>query len=242
MDNTTTTQKPVTAFATIAVTQIFSVAVMFIAAILPFSTLKASMLVCALILLVFFTLWPLKGGKSDRTIAFVAGISSLWCAALSLRGLLPNSVIDNNDSVSMSQFIAAMKPYEKWAVSFALILVAATFVSFARQMLREKRTNLVRNISHTLTASVATAALPGWLFLPSIIRFMPSLRNVYGGCAVAVICISLIIVFSGMAHLWNKNAQYDAKCIKPEIGMALLPVMLSGMLIYAAGLGMLLVA
>lgn len=244
MSKTTNAKKTANAYITIAFTQILTVAFMFIAAILPFSTLtlKASILVCSLILLVFFTLWPLRGGKTDCIIALFAGISSIWCASLSLSGMLPSSVIDSESSVIMNKFIAAMRPYERWAVSFALILVTATFVSFTRQMLRKKRTNLVRNLSHTLTACVATAALPGWLFLPSIIRFMPSLRNVIGGYIVTAICIFGIIVFSAMSYIWHKNEQYDSNCIKPEVGMALLPIMLSGMLIYAAGLGMLLVA
>ncbi len=224
--------------------QIIAVLLIAAAAALPVFTAKVSLAVCMIILLVFLAFWPLHGNMIDKLIALCSGIASAWCATFALKGWLPQSVIIDNETVSMSKFIAAIHPYERWAVSFALILVAATFVTFIRQMLREKRTNLVRNLSHTLTASIACAALPGWLFLPSIVRFMPSLRSTDGGILVAVFCIVMVIIVSGLSYLWAKSNcnKYYENGLTHDIAISLLPIMLSGMLIYIAGLGMLVAA
>lgn len=210
----------------------------------PVATAKITLTICMLVLLTFLAFWPLHGNMIDRAIALFAGLASTWYATFALKRWLPQSVIMDNDTVSMSKFIAAIHPYERWAVSFALILVAATFVTFIRQMLRENRTNLVRNLSHTLTASIACAALPGWLFLPSIIRFMPSLRSLESGLLVAIFCIFMMILLAGLSYLWAKNnrSKFSANSITRDISLALLPIMLSGMLVYIAGLGMLVAA
>ena len=226
---------------TIVVTQFVAIALLAIAAILPIATAKAVITVCVIILLALVTFWPLQGSTADKAIPLFAGIASMWCAALALKGWLPNSVIDNTE-VSMDKFIAAIHPYERWAVSFALILVAATFVSFGRQMLREERSNLVRNISHSLTASIACAALPGWLFLPSIIRFTFSVRILELGVLVAVLGLLAVIVLAGLSHLRAKDAKYNTDMLLPQVGTALIPVMMGGMVVYATGLGMLLIA
>lgn len=244
----TSTQKqahiPHTNFLAMIASQIFVVILIAGASALPIATAKITLVVCALILLTFLTFWPLHGNVIDRAIALLSCIASAWCATLALKGWLPQSVIIDNETVSMSKFIAAIRPYERWAVSFALILVAATFITFLRQMLRENRTNLVRNLSHTLTASIACAALPGWMFLPSIIRFMPSLRNTDGGIFVAALCILMVILLSGFSYLWVRNncKNYYENNVTRDVAISLLPIMFSGMLIYIAGLGMLLVA
>lgn len=224
--------------------QIVVVLLLAIAAALPVATAKITLTLCMIILLTFLALWPLHGNIVDRIIALCSGIASTWCATFALKGWLPQSVIIDNETVSMSKFIAAIKPYERWAVSFALILVAATFITFLRQMLRENRTNLVRNLSHTLTASIACAALPGWMFLPSIIRFMPSLRNTEGGILVAALCVLMVILLSGLSYLWVRNncKNYYENNVTRDVAISLLPIMFSGMLIYIAGLGMLVVA
>lgn len=229
---------------TMIASQIFAVILIAVPAALPIATAKISLTVCMLILLTFLAFWPLQGNIIDRIIALISGIASAWCATLALKGWLPQSVIIDYETVSMSKFIAAIHPYERWAVSFALILVAATFVTFIRQMLRENRTNLVRNLSHTLTASIACAALPGWLFLPSIIRFMPSLRSTDGGILVAALCTFMLIVLSGLSYLWvlrNRNEFYKGSVTK-DIAFVIMPIMFSGMLVYIAGLGMLVAA
>lgn len=230
-----------------AITQIIVVILLASAAASPIATAKILLTFCMLILLTFLTFWPLHGNMIDRAIALCAGIASAWCATLALKGWLPQSVITDNETVSMSKFIAAIRPYERWAVSFALILVATTFVTFIRQMLREHRTNLVRNLSHTLIASIACAALPGWLFLPSIIRFMPSLRSTDGGILVVVLCIFMVIILSSLSYLWMRNncgEYYEniKNSTTHSIAFAILPIMLSGMLIYIAGLGVLIAA
>lgn len=226
------------------VSQIFVVVLLAIAAILPIATAKITLILCLIIMLTFIALWPLHGNVIDRAIALCAGIASTWFATGVLKGWLPKSVIIDNETVSMSKFIAAIHPYERWAVSFALILAAATFVTFLRQMLRENRTNLVRNLSHTLTASIACAALPGWLFLPSIISFMPSLRNLNGGILVIVLCIFMLIALSGLSYLWVRNnyEEYETGIVSHDIAISILPIMFSGMLVYLAGLGMLVAA
>ncbi|MFU0549267.1 beta-carotene 15,15'-monooxygenase [Gardnerella piotii] len=227
---------------TIAVTQFVAIVLLASAAMLPFATAKAVLTVCILILLALITFWPLKGSTADKAIPFLASVASMWCATLALKGWLPSSVIDGESEVSIHKFVAAIRPYERWAVNFALILVAATFVSFARQMFREDRSNLVRNLSHCLTASIACAALPGWLFLPSIIKFTFSVRVLELGVLVAILGLFVVIVLAGLSHLWIKDAQYNAGTVFPQIGTALIPIMMCGMVVYGAGLAMLLVA
>lgn len=227
---------------TIVVTQFIALALLVAAAALPFATAKAVLTVCVLILLALITFWPLQGSTADKAIPFLAGLASMWCATLALKGWLPSSVIDGESEVSIHKFVAAIRPYERWAVNFALILVAATFISFARQMFRENRSNLVRNLSHCLTASIACAALPGWLFLPSIIRFTFSVRILELGVLVGVIGLFAVIILAGLSHLWVKDAKYNSGMIFPQIGTALIPIMMGGMVVYGAGLAMLLVA
>lgn len=241
MNNEVTTRFNNSVIIRMAITQLLAVALFAMSTIVLGLALKTGIVICCLLLLVLTTCWPMHVDLADRIIALGSGLLSMWCATLALKGLLPTSVIDNSE-VSMDKFIAAIRPYERWAVAFALILVAATFIGFARQMLREPRTQLVRNIAHTLLASIACAALPGWLFLPSIIHFVPSLRNPLGGTIVAICCIILMILLNSIAYIWVKHAHVEAHTLYPEVGFALLPVMFSGMLIYAAGLGMLLVA
>ena len=227
---------------TIVATQFVAVALLAIASALPIAPAKAVLTVCVIILLALITFWPLKGSNADKAIPFLASIASMWCATMALKGWLPSSVIDNDAEVSIDKFVAAIRPYERWAVNFALILVAATFISFARQMLREDRSNLVRNLSHSLSASIACAALPGWLFLPSIIRFTFSIRILELGVLVAVLGLFIVIILAGLSHLWVKDAQYNAGTVFPQIGTALLPIMMGGMVVYGAGLAMLLIA
>lgn len=244
LNTTAQARIPTTHLLIMAASQIFSVLFLAAAAALPIATAKLTLVLCMIILLTFLAFWPLHGTIIDRAIALCAGIASAWCATLALKGWLPQSVIIDDETVSMSKFIAAIHPYERWAVSFALILVAATFVTFIRQMLREHRTNVVRNLSHTLTASIACASLPGWLFLPSIIRFMPSLRNIDGGLLVAALCTVMVIALAGLSYVWvrnNSNEYYKRSAVR-DAAIALLPIMFSGMLIYIAGIGMLVAA
>ena len=113
---------------TIVVTQFVAIVLLASAAMLPFATAKAVLTVCILILLALITFWPLKGSTADKAIPFLASVASMWCATLALKGWLPSSVIDGESEVSIHKFVAAIRPYERWAVNFALILVAATFI------------------------------------------------------------------------------------------------------------------
>lgn len=227
--------------ALIVATQLITVVLLVTAALINTSTHKVIIVLCAIMIALLVIFWPFKSSIIDRAISAASGCVSLWCVTLSLKGLLPSSVIDN-ETVCMHKFVAAMRPYERWAVSFALILVVATFVSFFRQMLREKRTNLVRNLSHTLTACVSCAAAAGWMFLPSIIKFTASLRNFNYGIFVASFGALAVIVLSALSHLWSKGIDSDSNIPLPSIGIALVPIMMCGLVIYAVGLGMLLVA
>lgn len=131
------------------VSQIFVVVLLAIAAILPIATAKITLILCLIIMLTFIALWPLHGNVIDRAIALCAGIASTWFATGVLKGWLPKSVIIDNETVSMSKFIAAIHPYERWAVSFALILVAATFVTFLiRNAARESHKFSTKSFAH----------------------------------------------------------------------------------------------
>lgn len=227
--------------STMLLTQAIALLAFVATAFLPMFTAKTNILLCVITLFTLTTFWPLRTELFDRIIALGAGLISLWCVCLALKGWLPTSVIDNAE-VSIDKFIAAIRPYERWAVAFSLILVFTVLIAFAHQMFRAQRTHLVRALAHTLMASIASAALPGWMFLPSIVRFFPSLRNMLGGYIVAILCAVAIILLCAIAYVWMRNADLDERNPYPAIGIALLPVMLAGMLIYVTGLGMLLVA
>lgn len=79
-------------------------------------------------------------------------------------------------------------------------------------------------------------------FLPSIIRFTFSVRILELGVLVAVLGLLAVIVLAGLSHLWVKDAKYNTDMLLPQVGTALIPVMMGGMVVYATGLGMLLIA
>ena len=73
---------------------------------------------------------------------------------------------------------------------------------------------------------------------------MPSLRNLDGGILVIVLCIFMLIALSGLSYLWVRNnyEEYETGIVSHDIAISILPIMLSGMLVYIAGLGMLVAA
>ena len=62
------------------------------------------------------------------------------------------------------------------------------------------------------------------------------------GVLVAVLGLLAVIVLAGLSPLWVKDAKYNTDMLLPQVGTALIPVMMGGMVVYATGLGMLLIA
>ena len=136
-------------------------------------------------------------------------------------------------------------PYARWASMFVVLLVALTVLGFARQMFRERASHLVRALSHSLTSGVAAASLAGWSFLPRLVDQLRS-NPVHGArlagvLAVLVVAVVLIVAMCSGSLLWWRQADPDERIRAPWIGFALLPVLLSGLVVYGAGLGVLLV-
>ena len=139
----------------------------------------------------------------------------------------------------------AVFPYARWASAFVVLLVLLTIVGFARQMAREHRSHLVRALSHSLTSGVAAASMAGWTFLPRLFGQLHgdagSQLNVIGMVAVLACAVILMIALGVGSLLWWLQSDPDERIQAPWVGFALMPVLISGLLVYGAGLGVLLV-
>ena len=132
-------------------------------------------------------------------------------------------------------------PLIRWACVYVFLLAAFTVIGFARQMAREQRADLVRSLSQSLTGVVAMAGMPGWLFIVVAASAHP-----FGGArfwaadAVCVVALALVVLMMVASRYWLKDFDPDPAVPTPWIGIALLPVMLLGLVAFAATLALLL--
>ena len=169
---------------------------------------------------------PFRDGVAGHAISVIAGLLSVVCATTMMlgRAIFPAGLGDE-DTFWMQ---------EGWIAGVGGLLILLIVVSFGRQMARENRTHLIRSLSHNVVEGVAMIGSAGWCFLP--IRSGENAASTdYGSTtawAVAVIvALLLIIALDACSYWWNRDADPDPQSKNPWIGIALLPVMISGIVV-----------
>ena len=184
-------------------------------------------LVSALGLVVFS---PFRDGVAGHVIAAIAGLLSAICATTVMLGnVIFPAGLDGGKSFSME---------EAWIAGVGGLLIVLIIVSFGRQMARENRTHLIRSLSHSVVEGVAMIASAGWCFLSTLLPIRSgenAASTDYGSTTVwavaVIVALLLIIALDACSYWWNRDADPDPQSKNPWIGIALLPVMISGIVI-----------
>ena len=195
------------------------------------------------VLMAFLTYWPFRGSGIDRAISAMFGVLSAACALIALG----DGSFSPPASVT-SVIPTGIKPdavaYAMWASLYVVLLVALTVLGFARQMFRRHVTHLVRSLSHSLTSSVVAVSLPGWMFLPELFAQLDDVSasgsRFVGIVVVLSVAVLLIVALSACSLLWWAQSDPDEGVHAPWVGFGLLPVLLSGLVVYGAALAVLL--
>lgn len=200
-------------------------------AVVPFTIIGSLAMIA---LLVVFS--PFRDGTAGHVIAVIAGLLSVVCATTMMlgRAIFPAGV-DGSRNFSME---------EGWIAGVGGLLIVLVIVSFGRQMARENRTHLIRSLSHGVVEGAAMIASAGWCFLPTLLPTTHDkaiAASVAAGAdgtfvgpttmtwAIAAIVALLVAVVLGVcSYFWYRDADPEPDARSPWIGIALLPVMLTG--------------
>ncbi|MBW3081298.1 hypothetical protein [Bifidobacterium saguinibicoloris] len=192
-----------------------------------------TLLVMAAVLIAFHVCWPFRATLIDRAIGLIAGALSLAAAAVQVYGVyVPDDTADD-------QLLAGTYPLARWAAAVAGLLVVLTIVSFARQMLRKERSHLIRALSHCVTGGAASISLAGWFFIPYVTAgvsagFTAEFGIIVAGIIAAMVVFAVVLAVSSSWWLRELDAAPDARA--PWLGVAMLPVMFFGLVVFAAAL------
>lgn len=179
----------------------------------------------------FFT--PLRDGLPGRITACVLGFCSMICAATPFLGELVFGV--HPDGVERSESLSV----SAWLAGCATLLVVLLVVSFARQMARNPRTDMIVQMSHMVMDGVSCIAAAGWCFLPMLMH-ADGVRPVVRALALAAVAL-VALALAAMSCLWTRDVRPLDDARSPWIGMGMMPVMLTGAAVGIAVLVMLLV-
>ncbi|EFA22225.1 hypothetical protein [Bifidobacterium gallicum] len=229
--------------------QVIAYAVLVLLSLIPFgsgetansvATTFMTTAVAALIVIEAFTC-PYRVNASGRAIAVVAGFLALFCATTTFMG----NVMNMRDANSHQSVILSQLPCS-WAAGVGVLLIALIVVAFIRQMAREHRTNLIEHLSKDIAISVTCIMASGWCFLPMLLQNMGMAKQDGSTTLrIATLIIVLIVVVAAIAlaaaaYIWHRSVSVPNQVHLPWLGMALLPVMLTGAIVGLGALGMVL--
>ncbi|MBW3094416.1 hypothetical protein KIH75_03440 [Bifidobacterium sp. 64T4] len=191
--------------------------------------------VALVVLVAFHVCWPFRAGLADRIIGVVAGLLSLVFVSTTLG----EKLVPSNEKIMNDELLRNTYPMMCWAAAVAGLLVLLTVVSFGRQMLREERSHLIRALSHCVTGGAASISLAGWVFLPYVVvtgQFAGSkaITGKFVALVVAMVVVALLLAYASVFWMKELDPAEDAR--EPWIGVAMLPVMLFGLVVFAAAL------
>ena len=172
---------------------------------------------------------------ADRIIGVVAGVLSLACVSTSLGSM----VVPANDAIMSNELARNTYPMLRWAAAVAGLLVLLTVVAFGRQMAREERSHLIRALSHCVTGGAASISLGGWVFLPYVVaagRHAGATAGTTKFVALIVVMVVVALVLAYASVFWCRELDAADNVREPWVGVALLPVMLFGLAVFAAAL------
>lgn len=187
-----------------------------------------------LVLLAFLVCSPLRDGLPGRIIAGLCGVGSLVFAVIpGIGDVMFSKASSGLESASSIGYY----PQEVWAAGVCGLLIVLIIASFARQMVREERSHLIRSLSHGVTGGVAVIAVSGWCFLPDLIE---AIQNAESGLAVTatwvsgIVIVALVMLLAICSRLWSKDANPPENALHPWAGIGLIPPMLLGPVIAVA--------
>ncbi|PLS28753.1 hypothetical protein [Bifidobacterium parmae] len=190
----------------------------------------AGTVLLAVALVLFHVFWPFRATIIDRVIGLVAGALSLVFVAFPAAG----DVIMVQDDTRAALFDTDSGEI-RWAAAVAGLLVVLTIVSFGRQMLREERSHLIRALSHCVTGGAASIALAGWYFIPYVVSGGLAVSGgLFAGVIAVMALFALMLAYASV--WWLKELDPDPAVRAPWVGVALLPVMFYGLVVFAAAL------
>ena len=173
---------------------------------------------------------PFRDGVAGHAISVIAGLLSVVCATTMMlgRAIFPAGLGDE-DTFWMQ---------EGWIAGVGGLLILLIVVSFGRQMARENRTHLIRSLSHNVVEGVAMIGSAGWCFLSTLLPIRSGENAASTEFAVnpawivsVIVSLLLIVALDACSYWWNRNADPDPQSKNPWIGIALLPVMISGIVV-----------
>ena len=173
---------------------------------------------------------PFRDGVVGHVISVVAGLLSVVCATTVMlgRAIFPAGL--GNEGTFWMQ--------EGWIAGVGGLLILLIVVSFGRQMARENRTHLIRSLSHNVVEGVAMIGSAGWCFLSTLLPIRSGENAASAEFAVSpawtvsvIVSLLLIVALDACSYWWNRNADPDPQSKNPWIGIALLPVMISGIVV-----------
>ncbi|HCA73528.1 hypothetical protein [uncultured Bifidobacterium sp.] len=182
--------------------------------------------VSMIVLLTVFS--PFRDGAVGHVISVVAGLLSVVCATTMMLGRVIFPTVAGHDDFWMQ---------EGWIAGVGGLLIVLIVVCFGRQMARERRTHLIRSLSHNVVEGVAMIACAGWCFLPTLLanRGDNAAASDSGSAMVRIIALvvvaAVVVGFAVCSYLWRRDADPEPTSRKPWMGIALLPVMLSGIVV-----------
>lgn len=191
--------------------------------------------VAVAVLAVFHVCWPFRAGIADRIIGAVAGVLSLACVATALG----SKIVPASDAIMGNELTRSTYPMMRWAAAVAGLLVVLTVVAFGRQMARENRSHLIRALSHCVTGGAASISLAGWVFLPYVVAAGHHAGGSLGMPGYVVLIAVMVVVALLLAYasvFWLKELDPADDARAPWVGVAMLPVMLFGLMVFAAAL------
>lgn len=184
-------------------------------AVVPFTIIGSLAMIA---LLVVFS--PFRDGTAGHVIAVIAGLLSVVCATTMTLG----RAIFADDATGGKDF--SME--DGWIAGVGGLLILLIVISFGRQMARENRTHLIRSLSHSVVEGVAMIASAGWCFLPTVLKAI--------GTVAFVVVMLVIVALAVCSYFWHRDADPEPDARSPWIGLALLPVMLTGLAVGLAAL------
>ena len=194
-------------------------------AVVPFTIIGSLAMIA---LLVVFS--PFRDGTAGHVIAVIAGLLSVVCATTMTLG----RAIFAADATGGKDF--SME--DGWIAGVGGLLILLIVVSFGRQMARENRTHLIRSLSHNVVEGVAMIGSAGWCFLSTLLPIRSGGNAASAEFAVSpawtvsvIVSLLLIVALDACSYWWNRNADPDPQSKNPWIGIALLPVMISGIVV-----------
>ena len=188
--------------------------------------------IAAYVVLVVLALIPgiSYGNTEEPAIVSFTVVASVVCATTVMlgRAIFPAG-LGNEDTFWMQ---------EGWIAGVGGLLILLIVVSFGRQMARENRTHLIRSLSHNVVEGVAMIGSAGWCFLSTLLPIRSGENAASAEFAVSpawtvsvIVSLLLIVALDACSYWWNRNADPDPQSKNPWIGIALLPVMISGIVI-----------